>query len=227
MDRARAWRALNPKIYLVSLAPAFLLAGMLPGSRPVLLLSLALAVALIQHAVNLWNDRSDWIRGADAEKHGSWVIAHGGDLRAVALHGGVSFLLGAIFGLSILFLVDKLWIAALVLPFVGLGLWYNHGLSYTSAGEWVTGIVYGPGVFGGMWLAAGGGLRPGLGIGSTAMACLATAILLAHQPPQIRTDAAAGKRSFAVRHGETTTRLVSKILFSGAGLLALLGVWLR
>jgi 1,4-dihydroxy-2-naphthoate octaprenyltransferase len=131
-------------------------------------------------------------------------------------HGLLSLLAGGLVGLAVLWQQQQWWILLIAVPMVGLGYLYNAGerpLSYTHLGEWVTGICYGPGVFGCLWLV--GGLAPGVAMlaGMIAFAALAVALLLSHQPPQIETDRRAGKRSFAVRFGERRTLFVARLLF--------------
>lgn len=175
------------------------LAGLVPAT---------LAVVLLQHAINLLNDVSDWRLGADTEKFDSWVRAHGEDTRLASLHGLVSALAGTLLGTGLLAWSGRLWILLIAVPMVVLGYLYNAGprpLSYTFLGEWVTGLCYGPGVFGCLWLLAGLQIQPATGLGALAFAALAMALLLSHQPPQIETDRAAGKHSFAVRYGPLRT----------------------
>ncbi|MGB5775882.1 MAG: prenyltransferase, partial [Sedimenticolaceae bacterium] len=214
-----SWQeALNPPIYLVSLLPGLGVPLLAPAAlRHPLGLSLAtVAVILVQHAINLFNDAADWRRGADVEKHDSWVRVHRGRPRTAARHGLISLLAGGLLGLAVLWQQDQWWILLIALPMVGLGYLYNAGrrpLSYTHLGEWVTGICYGPGVFGCLWLVAG--LDPDIGMlaGSIAFGALAMALLLSHQPPQIETDRRAGKRCFAVRYGVDRTVRVAQLLF--------------
>lgn len=185
-------------------------------AAPLALALATLAVVLLQHAINLFNDAADWRLGADVEKHDSWVRVHGDDPRKAALHGLASLLLGGVIGLGVLAWFDSfaiLWWAA---PMVALGYLYNAGprpLSYTFLGEWVTGLCYGPGVFACLWLVAGLAPDWGMAVGSIAFAALAVSLLLSHQPPQIETDRAAGKQSFAVRYGALRTRRVARGLF--------------
>ena len=210
MKQRAGWRqALNPPIYLVSVLPglgvlliagdsSLWLAGLVAGT---------LAVVLLQHAINLLNDVSDWRLGADTEKFDSWIRAHGEDTRLASLHGLISALAGTLLGVGLLAWSDRLWILLIAAPLVVLGYLYNAGprpLSYTFLGEWVTGLCYG-GVFGCLWLLAGLEIQPATGPGALAFAALAMALLLSHQPPQIETDRAAGKHSFAVRYGALRT----------------------
>ena len=217
-DVAR-WRdALNPPIYLVSVLPGLgvpLLAG---GDRIAVaaLLLATFAVVLLQHAINLFNDAADWRLGADVDKRDSWVRVHDGRTRPVVLHAIVSLVTGGLLGLYVLWQQDRWWILPAAAPLLVLGYLYNAGprpLSYTHFGEWVTGLCYGPGVFGGLWLVAGLAPDARMLAGMAAFAALAMALLLSHQPPQIETDRAAGKRSFAVRYGADTTRRTARALF--------------
>jgi len=131
-------------------------------------------------------------------------------------HGWLSAVVGVGLGMAALMLTHRWWVLELAAPFVIVGLAYNLGpypLAYTSLGEWVTGACYGPGVVLGLWLVATGTCsRVAVGL-AVAFAALAMAVLLSHQPPQLLTDLAAGKRSFAVRHGVSTTTRVATSLF--------------
>lgn len=214
----RWWQALDPPIYLISVLPG-VAAWLSTGStgQPLIHVVLAtLAVILLQHAINVLNDVSDWRLGADAEKAHSWARFHRLNLRVAATHGNISLLAGCLLGLAVLVQADKLWILAGAAPLVLLGYLYNSGprpLSYSYLGEWVTGLCYGPGVYGSLWLLADG--RPFLAVvpGSLAFFALSVALLLSHQPPQIETDRQAGKHSFAVRFGARQTRRTARLLY--------------
>lgn len=216
---AADWRqALNPPIYLVSVLPG--LGVPLIAADPALglqgLLLATVAVVLLQHAINLFNDAADWRLGADVEKFDSWVRVHDQQPRLAVRHGTISLLAGGLLGLLVLWQQAQWWILWIATPLLLLGYLYNAGprpLAYTHLGEWVTGICYGPGVFGCLWLVAGGTFDSGWLAGSIAFAALAMALLLSHQPPQVDTDRAAGKRSFAVRYGANRTRQSAIALF--------------
>jgi 1,4-dihydroxy-2-naphthoate octaprenyltransferase len=214
----RWWQALDAPIYLISLLPGaavWLLAGSGASSFAVIAPA-TLAVVLLQHAINVLNDVSDWRLGADDEKHHSWARYHDLNLPVAAAHGYASLLAGALLGIAVLLQAGKLWIVAFAAPLVLLGYLYNSGprpLAYTHLGEWVTGLCYGPGVFGCLWLLATGQWSLITIAGSVAFFALAVALLLSHQPPQIATDRAAGKQSFAVRYGAHATRRTAQGLF--------------
>ena len=216
--RAGWRRALNPAIYLVSVLPGLAvwqLAGAATGARHAVLAA-TLAVVFLQHSINVLNDVSDWRLGADAEKWDSWVRAHRENLGVASLHGWLSFLAGGLLGLGVLLLSGRLWILAVALPMVGLGYLYNSGkkpLSYTRMGEWVTGLCYGPGVVGCLWLLSGVPLDAHCMLLMAAFGALAVALLFSHQPPQIESDRQAGKHSFAVRFGARQTYRAARLLF--------------
>ncbi len=158
LEARSGWRrALNPALYLISILPGvgvWQLSGA-SGNAGGDLLWATLAVALLQHAINVLNDVSDWRMGADAEKWDSWVRAHHVNLTLTRVHGWISFLCGGFIGLSVLVSTQRVYILAIALPMVVLGYLYNSGtrpLSYTRMGEWVTGLCYGPGVVGCLWL---------------------------------------------------------------------------
>ena len=188
-----------------------------------------LAVVLLQHAINLYNDAADWRLGADVEKFDSWVRVHAEQPHLAVRHGTVSLLLGGLLGLLVLWQQSQWWILWLAVPLLVLGYLYNAGprpLSYTHLGEWVTGVCYGPGVFGCLWFVAGREMDAQWLAGSVAFAALAMSLLLSHQPPQIATDREAGKLSFAVRYGADRTRSVSYGLFVMFVFAIGTGVWL-
>ena len=212
-------QALNPPIYLVSVLPGLgvPLLAQAPVENTGGLWLATFAVVLLQHAINLFNDAADWRLGADVEKHDSWVRVHGERPKAAVLHGALSLLAGGLLGLGMLWHQGQLWILSIALPMVALGYLYNAGskpLSYTHLGEWVTGICYGPGVFGCLWLVSGLAPDAAMVAGMIAFAALAVALLLSHQPPQIATDRRAGKRSFAVRFGAARTVFTARLLFA-------------
>ena len=224
------WQALNPAIYLISILPAIGVMLVTDGSIWLTGIILAtVAVVLLQHAINLFNDVSDWRLGADINKHDSWVRFYNGNTHIVNCHGVVSFLIGGALGLFVLYLSEKYWILLFASPMLLLGYLYNAGerpLSYTALGEWVTGLCYGPGVFGCLYLLTNNELTLSAWLGMFTFASLAMSLLLSHQPSQISDDRAAGKHSFAVRYGKVTTVSTARYLFLAAMIAFSMALWL-
>jgi 1,4-dihydroxy-2-naphthoate octaprenyltransferase len=210
------WRVLQPAIYLVSILPVLACVLLFENSRPLSeFLLVGVSVVLIQHAINVFNDDTDWEKGADTEKSNSWFHFHQGNNCSLKRHAWISLLAGVCLGIFLVVKANRSEILWVALPLVLLGFLYNFShlaLSYTRWGEWVTGICYGPGVFGCMAYFVHPQWSFDLLIGSLAFGFLAVAVLLSHQPPQILTDFAAGKMSFAVRQGVEKTYLVARWL---------------
>jgi 1,4-dihydroxy-2-naphthoate octaprenyltransferase len=215
-------QVINPPIYLISILPGIAVLLFNPDSNSAGAVGWAtVAVILVQHGINLLNDITDWQRGADVEKHLSWVRYSNGETRHLQLQAFFSLAAGSLLGAFILLEQQKLSVLLIAAPLLLAGYLYNAGekpLSYTRMGEWVTAACYGPGVFGCLWWLSLDTYHPqqiaGGAIGSIAFAALAAAILLSHQPPQIETDSGAGKISFAVRHGAEKTRRYSRLLYA-------------
>jgi len=219
------WGALHPPIYLISLIPGlsvFALIGLASTSITPLLFA-TLGVILLQHGINVLNDVTDWKRDADVEKNNSWVRFHNENLTLARAHGISIWLMGGVTGLCAIYLTDKWWLLWIATPLVVLGYLYNSQkkpISYGSFSELVTGLCYGPGVFGCLWMLVQSEFSITAGLGTFAFTALSIAVLLSHQPSQVLTDAMAGKQSFAVRYGARSARLVSKGLYG----LAILGL---
>jgi len=226
----RWWQALNPAIYLISILPA--MGVILITDQSIWMMGIAvatLAVVLLQHAINLFNDVSDWRLGADINKADSWVRLTNGNIKIVNRYAIISLLMGMVLGLLMLSLSNKYWILFFATPMLLLGYMYNAGskpLSYTSLGEWVTGLCYGPGVFGCLFLLTNNEVSPSAVLGMFTFACLAVSLLLSHQPPQINDDRAAGKHSFAVRYGKKITIITSRYLFLASLVAFFVALWL-
>ena len=224
LSSARRWQVLHPAIYLISVLPGLFWSVVLPDKYSRFDLAITtLSVVLIQHGVNVLNDFIDWKKGADSEKEISWVHLHHLNLRVVQFHGLLSFILGISLGCLVVVHHQSFKVLYVALPLVALGYSYNASqwtLSYTALGEWVTGLCYGPGVFGCMGYLFEKKITTITLLGSLAFGFLAVSVLFSHQPPQILTDFLSGKSSFAVRHGAKRTFFVSKI-FSALALVFL------
>ena len=229
MTRVRDWVAgARPRTLPASLAPV--LAGTATAARPGFgwgqgliwwRLAMALVVALaLQVGVNYANDYSDGVRGTDDERRvgprrlvGSGLAAPGAVRRAAALAGLVAG--GAGLALAAAAGWELLVVGAACL---GAGWFYSGGrrpYGYRGWGE--VGVF----VFFGFVAAVGSAyvqleaitarsIWVGVGCG-----CLSCALLVANNLRDIAGDAAAGKRTLAVRLGSERTRLLYALLVAG------------
>jgi len=215
-DISNRWRVLQPAIYLISILPVIVCGLVSKTQAPLIYFFwVGLAIVLIQHGINVFNDEVDWKKGADIEKKDSWYYFHHENVLALKAHAWVSFLFGTILGIALVLHLRREEVFLVALPLLFLGFFYNHSkwtLSYSAWGEWVTGVCYGPGVFGCMAYLFAPKFSVELVLGSLAFSFLAVAVLLSHQPPQVLTDFAAGKRSFAVRYGVDKTYFFARLL---------------
>jgi len=191
--------------------------------------ALVVVVALaIQIAVNYANDYFDGVRGVD-------TVQRAGPRRAVA-SGLVSppKMLGAVFVAIAVAAVAGLVLAATVswwLLLIGLGsfialLGYSGGpRPYASEGLGEVFVF----LFFGIVATAGSSyvqhrqVPATAWVGAVATGLLAVAILVVNNLRDVPTDAVAGKRTLAVRMGETRTRQLFVGLIAAALLLAAVG----
>jgi 1,4-dihydroxy-2-naphthoate octaprenyltransferase len=181
----------------------------------------ALLVAIaMQVGVNYANDYSDHVRGADRRRVGpiraaSSGVVPPGQVRLAAI---AAFSVAAAIGLAVSLATDwrLLIIGGLA---VAAGWLYTGGprpYGYLGLGEL---FVF---VFFGLFAAAGttyvNELRvpPAAWTAGVATGCLACAILAINNLRDIATDAAAGKRTLAVRIGRSWTRRLIAVLFAVA-----------
>ena len=186
---------------------------------PLTLGALLVAVAM-QVGVNYANDYSDHVRGADRRRVGPIRAASSGLVPPghVRLAAVAAFTVAAAAGLAVSLATDwrLLILGALA---VAAGWLYTGGprpYGYLGLGEL---FVF---VFFGLFAAAGTTyvnelrLPPAAWTAGVATGCLACAILAINNLRDIATDAAAGKRTLAVRIGRSWTRRLIAVLFAVA-----------
>ncbi len=223
-DLAQWLAASRPRTLPAAVAPvlagsgaAAAVDGFVPGRA---LLALVVALAL-QVGVNYANDYSDGIRGTDDDRVGP-VRLVGSRLaapEAVRVAAVLSLGVAAVAGL-LLAALTTWWLllvgaAALTAAWAYTGTARPYG--YLGLGELFVFVFFGlVAVVGTTYVQAGTvtatSLLAGVGVGS-----LACAILVANNLRDVPTDAAAGKRTLAVRLGEDRTR----VLYVGLHLSAL------
>jgi 1,4-dihydroxy-2-naphthoate octaprenyltransferase len=203
--------------------------GIVAPGRAVLALVVAVALVL---GVNFANDYSDGIRGTDDDRVGPLRLV-GSRAAAPATVRSVAFAMFAVAGLAGLTLVSlssQWWMIAVGAACIA-GAWFYTGGSrpygYAGLGELAVLVFFGPvGVLGTLVTQ---GAQPGAPavVAALAVGMLTCAVLVANNLRDIPTDEIAGKRTLAVRLGDTDTRrlyvalVTIPLLFSAlAGLLS-------
>ncbi len=236
----RAFLATRPKFFTASVLPVLVgtaWAGAAEHAFNGRTLILALvATVLAQAATNVYNDVSDDLNGTDPANTGHIYPYTGGSrfIQNGVLSRAQMFRLAVV--LAVLTLAFGGWLTllrgsgVLMLGLVGvaLGLFYSHPavqLSGRGSGELACAIGLGAlPVAGAAWLQAGQ-VAPGVWLLATIVSVWVCLILLINEIPDNVADAAAGKRTLAVRLGEGGTRALYRaltLLALTAGVLLLL-----
>jgi 1,4-dihydroxy-2-naphthoate octaprenyltransferase len=223
------WLAARPATLAASVSPVLAGTAVAVHDHAVRTLptlgALVVAVAL-QIGVNYANDYSDHVRGADRNRVGPLRAASSGVISPshVRLAAFACFAVAAVVGVALSLAMDWRLIPLGALA-VAAGWLYTGGprpYGYLGLGEL---FVF---VFFGLFAAAGTTYVNELRVPQAAWVagfstgCLACAILALNNLRDITTDAAAGKRTAAVRLGATWTRRFIGVLFAAALLAPLL-----
>jgi 1,4-dihydroxy-2-naphthoate polyprenyltransferase len=192
---------------------------------------LALVVALaLQVGVNYANDYSDGIRGTDAERVGPLRLT--GSAAAppakVKRAAFASFTVGAAAGVVLVALSGQWWLVAVGAVAV-LAAWFytggTHPYGYRGLGEVSVFVFFGLVAVLGTTYTQAGRVGPAAVAVATAMGAMACAILVANNLRDIPSDAAAGKRTLAVRIGDRASRWLYIAFVVGAfGLIIAVGI---
>ena len=174
------------------------------------LLALLVAVAL-QVGVNYANDYSDGIKGTDRQRVGpirlvGQELAPAREVRAAAL---ASFLVAALAGLALVMLTSQWWLLAVGAASIAAAWLYTGGprpYGYAGLGEVFVFVFFGvvP-VVGTAYVQTLTITWPDV-LASVGVGLLACAILVTNNLRDIPGDSVAGKRTLAVRIGESRTR---------------------
>ena len=219
---ATLWAALTPVVVGSALAEAD--DSLRPGA---FLAALVVSVAM-QVGVNIANDVADAARGADSEARVGPppAVASGLITPRQAWYGvAASFAVAGAAGLYLLAIAG--WVVALIgVTAVMAALAYTSGpaYGYHGLGEMFVFLYFG--------LAATIGSRyvhdrtapADAWVLAVAVGLLITAILVANNLRDIDTDAAAGKRTLAVRIGRGPTRRLYAATLGGAAVAVVVGV---
>ena len=221
----------RPRTLPAAIAPVVLgtAAAHLLGRADLALAILALLVALsLQVGVNYANDYSDGIRGTDEARVGpvrlvGQRLAAPSNVKAAAV---LSFAAAAMAGLALVGLSEA-WIMLPLGALSVLAAWrYTGGdnpYGYRGLGEVYVFVFFGlMATLGTLYTQADAVSWFGV-IGAIGVGALASAILVANNLRDIPTDIEHGKRTLAVRLGDTRTRTLYVALLT-ASVLAVLGM---
>jgi 1,4-dihydroxy-2-naphthoate polyprenyltransferase len=161
---------------------------------------------LLQVGANLANDLFDYQKGADTpDRLGPTRVVQSGLLSPAAVRAGMALT----FALALLVGVYLVWVAGPVIVVIGLvsiaaAVAYTGGpypLAYNTLGDIAVLIFFGFVAVGGTAFVQAGFVPTLAWIAAIPVGALTTAILVVNNVRDIETDAAAGKRTLAVRLG--------------------------
>ncbi|MFQ6172304.1 1,4-dihydroxy-2-naphthoate polyprenyltransferase [Oryzobacter sp. R7] len=210
----------RPRTLPAAVAPVVLgtAAAHLRGRADLALAILALVVALaLQVGVNYANDYSDGVRGTDEERVGPvrLVGQRLADPRNVKAAAFLSFGAGALAGLALVALSGA-WLLLPLGAIAVLAAWrYTGGdnpYGYRGLGEVYVFVFFGlMATLGTLYTQADAISWFGV-FGAVGVGAIASAILVANNLRDIPTDTEHGKRTLAVRLGDTRTRRLYGVL---------------
>ena len=176
----------------------------------------------LQVGVNYANDYSDGVRGTDAERVGPLRLVGSGAVPAAAVKRAAFASLGiaCVAGL-VLALLTTLWLVAVGACAV-LAAWFYTGgprpYGYAGLGEVFVFVFFGLVATAGTTYVVGGSVTAGAWWAGSAAGCFSCALLVVNNLRDIPGDTVAGKRTLAVRLGDSGTRKLFVALFIAASL---------
>jgi 1,4-dihydroxy-2-naphthoate octaprenyltransferase len=186
------------------------------------LLALIVAVAL-QVGVNYSNDYSDGIRGTDEARVGpvrlvGQGLAPAGEVKRAAF---LSFAVAMLAGLGLVLLTQKWWLLLVGLACVAAAWLYTggkHPYGYLGLGEIFVFVFFGLVPVIGTFYVQALTVTTSSVIAACGVGFLSCAILVTNNLRDIPGDTVSGKRTLAVRLGESRTRALFLALVIGAAI---------
>lgn len=203
------WLAARPKTLPAAASPVLVgsaCAQAVGGFKPWPALAALAGALLLQVAANFANDVFDFEKGADTHARiGPTRVVQAGWVSPTAMRRGLLFVLGLTLAIGI-YLVS---VTGPVLIAIGLSAMlaavaYTGGpypLGYHGLGDVFVMLFFGFVAVTGTCLVQVGHVPPLAWLASIPVGCLATGILVVNNVRDAPTDAAAGKRTLAVRFG--------------------------
>jgi len=226
--------AIRPRTLPAAVAPVLVGTAMAASRGVMSILPAVAALAgalLIQIATNLANDYYDHRKGGDSEDRiGPTRVVQAGLLPPAAVLRATYLTLGLAVAVG-LYLV---WVGGLPILIIGVlslvcAIGYTGGpfpLAYRGLGDLFAFAFFGLVAVGGTYWVQALRLPPDVLLAGAGVGALTTAILVVNNLRDLDTDARAGKRTLAVRLGETGTRLEYLFLILVAAAVPPLGVLL-
>ncbi|HEV2309352.1 MAG TPA: 1,4-dihydroxy-2-naphthoate polyprenyltransferase [Acidimicrobiia bacterium] len=230
--RVRDWVAgARPRTLGAGIAPVVVGTAVGAAGQDVLigraLLALVVAVA-IQVGANYANDYSDGVRGTDADRVGPRRLTASGAASPAAVRraAAIAFGVAATAGLALSIVVDP-WLLLVGAAALVAAVLYTGGpkpYGYLGLGELSVVVFFGFAATAGSAYVQHGSVTAAAWWASAVCGLLAAAVLAVNNARDRVGDAAAGKRTLAVRLGDRGARALCVALVAGAfGAVAALG----
>lgn len=229
----RAWiLAARPKTLTAAVAPVLVGTGLAAHDGELALLPALAALVgaiLIQIATNLANDYYDFVRGGDtADRVGPVRVTQAGLIAPDAVRRGmIAVLLLALLPGVYLVSIGGWPIVWIGLASLACAVLYTGGpypLAYHGLGDVFVFVFFGLVAVGGTYWVQALAWPPGAVLAGVGLGALSTAILVVNNLRDIATDAAAGKRTLAVRLGPAGTKVEYALLLAVAGAVPPIGM---
>ena len=211
VSRAGAWvLATRPRTLTAASAPVVAGTGFAAADGVFAAVPAAAALVgglLIQIATNLANDYFDFVKGSDtAERLGPVRVTQAGLLAPGSVWRGMLLTMGAAFLIGVYLVVVGGWpVVAIGLLSLAFAVGYSGGpypLSYHGLGDVGVFVFFGLAATAGTYYVQALAWSPDAILAGVGMGAFSTAMLVVNNFRDRETDAAAGKRTLAVRFGD-------------------------